>query len=473
MSRTGSDLDETRCCIVVLQRHSLIWILIFSVIALMFVHLPPMVAKQDSVLNTYGALVEVDALIKQRWVEPIGGEILVNGAIRGMLLQLDPYSGYIGPDELHAFDRQSSGQYVGVGVELGMKDGQLTVIAPIEGTPAAQAGVLPGDVIVSVNGHDVADRSVFDVEEMLVGEPGTVVRMRLRHPGRSEPDALTVVRNYINIPSVRGFARTRWGRWRYRIDPTHSIAYIRVSNFRDNTMNDFNRVLARLGEEGIRGLIIDLRFNPGGLMHQAIEMVDRFVDQGIILSTVNRYRAVNEYRATRRGTFGDIDLVVLINAASASSSEIVAGSLQASGRAIVVGERSFGKGSVQQLISLREQQAAVKLTVAYYRLPDGRIIHRTARQTNPDSWGVIPDREVLLSKEQTESLRQSRRALDLAFTEGLTNKDGSKAQDDHAATLAPPARELIHDAQLSQALAVLRARLAPRTSPRSTGLESD
>ncbi|MCH7490210.1 MAG: S41 family peptidase [Gemmatimonadetes bacterium] len=459
--------------IVVLHKHSLIWILIFSVIALMFVHLPPMVAKQDSILNTYGALVEVDALIKQRWVEPIRGETLVNGAIRGMLFQLDPYSGYIGPDELHAFERQSSGQYVGVGVELGMKDGQLTVIAPIEGSPAAQAGVLPGDVIVSVNGHEVVDRSVFDVEEMLVGEPGTVVRLRLRHPGRSEPDALTVVRNYINIPSVRGFARTHSGRWRYRIDPTHSIAYIRVSNFRHNTMTDFNRVLARLEEEGIRGLIIDLRFNPGGLMHPAIEMVDRFVDQGIILSTVNRYRAVDEYRATRRGTIGDIDLVVLINASSASSSEIVAGSLQSRGRAIVVGERSFGKGSVQQFIPLRDQQTAVKLTVAYYRLPDGRIIHRTARQTNPDSWGVIPDMKVSLSKEQTESLRQSRRALDLAFTESSTAKDEPKAQDDHVAPIAPPAGELIHDAQLSQALTLLRATLAGRTSARLTGLQSN
>ncbi len=423
-----------------------------------------MVAKQDSVLNTYGALVEVDALVKQRFVEPVGGDRLVTGAIRGILLQLDAYSGYIAPDELPAFERQSSGDYVGVGIEFGVKNARLTVIAPIEGSPAAQAGVRPGDVIVSVDGQDVTDRSVFDVEEMLIGEPGTTVRLRLLHQWQREPETLTMVRSHIKIPSVRGFARSRSNGWRYVIDRLNAIAYIRVSNFRYNTMSDFDRVLAGLMGEGLRGLIIDLRFNPGGVMHQAIEMVDRFVHQGTILSTVNRYRAVNQYRATGPGTVKKIKLVVLINAGSASSSEIVAGSLQAHGRALVVGERSFGKGSVQHLIPLRDHKAAVKLTVAYYRLPDGRIIHRTAKQASTDSWGVIPNVEVSLTREQTETLRRSRRALDLALADGSADGDAPGRRDANDDPALHENRELILDRQLIEALTALQEQLAAPTS---------
>jgi carboxyl-terminal processing protease len=207
------------------------------------------------------------------------------------------------------------------------------------------------------------------------------------------------------------------------IDLEEGIGYIRVSSFRDNTMRDFDEALSRLLDKGIRGLIIDLRFNPGGVMHQGIAMVDRFVEDGVILSTVTRHKAVQEYLATRLGTVKDVRVAVLVNGASASAAEIVAGALQARGRAVVVGERSFGKGSVQHLIRLTEHKAAVKLTVAYYRLPDGRIIHRTAKNTNTDSWGVIPDVEIVLSDEETHAIQQSRRQLDLAFVESTRPSD--------------------------------------------------
>ena len=160
-----------------MHRHNLTWIAILGLIVLMFLRLPQMAARQDAVLNTYSALVEVDALAKQKYVEPIEDSRLVDGAIRGMLLTLDPYSGYIAPEELPAFERRAAGDYIGIGIEVGMKGGRLTVIAPIEGTPAAKAGVRAGDVIRSIDGHDIEALSVFDVEELLGGAPGTTVRL--------------------------------------------------------------------------------------------------------------------------------------------------------------------------------------------------------------------------------------------------------------------------------------------------------
>lgn len=440
----------------VMHRNNLVWIAIFGVIALMFLRLPQMAAKQDAVLNTYSALVEVDALAKQRFVEPIEGDRLVDGAIRGMLLQLDPYSGYIAPDELAAFERRATGDYVGVGIEVGIQDGMLTIIAPIEGSPAAKAGVLPGDVIVSINGQDAEGLSVFDVEELLGRSPESTVHLRVRHEGQGEPVGLTIAPGPVSLLTVRGFRRDSSGRSEYMIDPAHRIGYIRVSHFLHNTLRDFDEALRDLADEHPNGLVIDLRFNPGGLMHQAVAMVDRFVDAGVILSTVTRRKAVQEYRATQRGTIGDVKLAVLINSASASAAEIVAGSLQALDRALIVGKRSFGKGSAQTLIYLAEAKGAVKLTTAYYRLPDGRIIHRTKKNAHTDSWGVIPDVEVTLTEDEVRAIQDSRRTLDHALAETACVSDPGQSdsvsdQPGQSSTL-----EIHHDRQLQEAVRQLR-----------------
>ncbi len=256
------------------------------------------------------------------------------------------------------------------------------------------------------------------------------------------------------------------------IDRHTAIGYLRVTSFWRNTLRDFDAVVQRLTQEGLRGLIIDLRFNPGGLMHQAVAMVDRSVREGVILSTVTRRRAVEEYRATSHGTIDDVKLAVLINGSSGSSSEIVAGALQALDRAIVVGERSFGKGSVQNLIHLSDQKGAIKLTVAYYRLPDGRIIHRTAKNAGSDLWGVIPDLQVELSDEEVRAIRESRRALHLAFVEPpapLGSDDRRRPTDQLGSATQLPGveqfvvesetREIVRDRQLNSALKLLRKQL--------------
>ncbi|MEK6674771.1 MAG: S41 family peptidase [Planctomycetota bacterium] len=395
-----------------MQRHALTWVVLFAVIAAMFIQLPQMAAKQDSVIHTYSTLIEVDALAKQRFVESIEDERLVDGAIRGMMLKLDPYSGYIAPDELAAFERRVHGDFIGVGVELGIHDGHFTIIAPLEGGPAALSGVLPGDQLLAIDGVATKGLSLFDIEEMLTGRADSRAELRLQRAGHEEPVEITVLRGPVAIGTVRGFRRLEDGTWDHMLDPDDRIGYVRVSTFCDNTMRDFDAALEKLVSADARGLILDLRFNPGGLMQQAVEMVDRFLRDGAIVSTVTRRKAVHEYHATDSESDVDFPVVILINEASASSSEIVAGALQDHGRAVIVGERSFGKGSVQHLIPLNGQKAAVKLTVAYYRLPSGRIIHRQLRGAG-DSWGVKPDVEVRLTNEERKAVLDARRILDL------------------------------------------------------------
>jgi len=395
-----------------MQKNAMLWLSIFAVTALMFLRLPPMMAKQDAVIHTYSALIEVDAIARQRYVDPIEPDSLVDGAIRGMMFQLDPYSGYISPKELPGFLRRSKGAFNGIGIELGYRDGRLVVIAPIEGGPAARAGVLAGDELLAVDGIQVKRRSVFDVEEMLTGRIATSVNISLLHPGSSEPQTLSITRKHITVRTVRGFRRSGPNHWDYFIDPDDRIGYIRVSSFRETTIQQFDEALRELRAGQVAAIILDLRFDPGGLMNSAIAVVDRFLKDGVILSTVNRYQGVKEYRATSPGSMTGIPIVVLVNGASASSAEIVAGALQARDRAIVVGERSFGKGSVQHCINLKGHGGAIKLTVAHYRLPDGRIIHRTPDNIDTDRWGILPDIVIHLEKQEIRAIQEARHALD-------------------------------------------------------------
>lgn len=404
-----------------LYRNSLTWTAMFGVITLMFVKLPPMVARQDSVLNTYSALVEVDALARQRYVRPIMDDRLVDGAIRGMMRQLDPYSGYISPEELPGFLRRNRGQFCSVGLEVGLRDGIMSVIAPIEGSASARAGLQSGDQILRIGGKDVEHLSTFEVEEMLVGPPATEVFLTYRRHGDSIPREVVLPREQVALHTVRGLNRMPDGTWNYWLDAQAGVGYIRVSNFRENTATEFDAALSHINKARLRALTLDLRFNPGGFLHQAVAMADRFLSDGPIVSTVNRLSAVDEFRAEPSPTDVQVPLFILLNGGSASSSEIVAGSLQARGRAKVIGERSFGKGSVQHLIQLTGHKAAIKLTVAYYRLPDGRIIHRTENGRGMDDaldWGIKPDLEVALTLEENHRIQEARRLLDLGATAG-------------------------------------------------------
>jgi carboxyl-terminal processing protease len=252
------------------------------------------------------------------------------------------------------------------------------------------------------------------------------------------------------------------------LDQERRIGYVRVSAFHTNTMHEFNAALRALRTKRARGLILDLRFDPGGLMHQAVGMVDRFVDEGMILSTVTRRRAVQEYYATGPGSMTEIELAVLINASSASSAEIVAGSLQDHGRATLVGTRSFGKGSVQHLLHLTGQEAAVKVTVAYYRLPKGRTIHRSESSRQEDPWGIIPDVHVELSTEEEAAIVAWHRAIDLSADAPSHNGsyDGDTGPVDLIGATDPI--EMHRDRQLVAALEILAKRLQRSEQKRSS-----
>ncbi len=446
-----SNTDQQR-----VYRHALTWVVLFGLSALLFLRLPPMIAKQDSVLHTYADLVEVDAVARREYVEAIDDDRLVQGAIRGMMLRLDPYSGYISAQELPAFERRSEGDSVGVGIEVGLRDGRPTVIAPIEGSPAAEANVRPDDLILAVDEHSVDGRSVFEIEESLVGEFDTRVSLRLLSPGDRKPRTVSLQRRHVRTQTVRGFRRTPTGAWDYLIDPALAIGYIRVSNFRLNTITDFNAALAELRAAKFRALVLDLRFNPGGLMQQGIAMADRFLSDGLILCTTTRRGVVDEYCAHDEDFNTDgVALVVLINGSTASAAEIVAGSLQARCRAVIVGERSFGKGSVQHVIHLADQGAAMKLTVAYYCLPDMRSIHRTPKNASTLGWGIHPDVLVELSADETQSLQASRRAVNFGSRQ-REGEDSDPPTPAESTTDAGADVELVRDRQLVRALELLR-----------------
>ncbi|MCH7813436.1 MAG: S41 family peptidase, partial [Planctomycetes bacterium] len=333
---------------------------------------------------------------------------------------LDPYSGYIPPDQLSSFRHWAAGEYVGIGVHLGSEHGLLTVIAPIEQSPAIAAGIQPGDVILAIDRTSTEGLGVADANRLIAGQPGTSVTLTVRHVAHTAPEEIRIIRAPIKLCSVKGFRRQAADRWDFKIDPVNRIAYARISNFHDNTASEFDEALQQIRRWGPRGLILDLRFNPGGSLRSAVAIADRFLTTGLIVSTVTRHRAVDEYRARTEGTFAPVPMAVLINSRSASASEIVAGCLQDHHRAVVVGGRSFGKGVVQSVMELAEYHAAISLTVAHYRLPGGRIIHKTPQNAHTDEWGVLPDVVVPLTHQQELDIQSARHAADVVPLETST-----------------------------------------------------
>ena len=269
-----------------MAKRNLIWLAVITVIVLGLYWLAPLTAEQDSIYRTYAPLVEVDALVRQKFVESIEDDGLVDGAIRGMMLKLDPYSGYIAPDELPAYRRRAAGKYIGIGVSLGVRDGQLTVIAPIEQSPAVEAGIRAGDVVLAINGLSTDGMGVADADRLLAGAPGSTVELTVRHAPGGETETLRSTRAPVSMHSVKGYRRVASGTWDYLIDPDVGIAYVRVSNFHENTISEFDRALGDIRSLGVAGLVLDLRFNPGGALAASVEMVDRFVTSGVIVSTV-------------------------------------------------------------------------------------------------------------------------------------------------------------------------------------------
>jgi len=315
--------------------------------------------------------VAVYTAVKEAYVDDVGDAELMQSAIRGLLLDLDPHSAYLAGEDARAFDESTTGEYAGIGVEVvRLPDGSMRVVAPIDDTPAARAGIRSGDLIVAVDGEPLTPAS-HDGDGPLRGTPGTSVSMTVMRQDQPLPLEIEVVREEIRITSVRG----------RMLEPGY--AYVRIAAFQVETATDFQRKLRELQEAGpLRGLVLDLRSNPGGLLTSAVQIADDLLDEGRIVSTRGRHPiSETEFSATPGDLLDGAPVVVVVDAGSASASEVLAGALGEHGRARIIGSRTFGKGSVQTVLPL-DNGDAVKLTTARYYTPSGRSIQ--ARGIDPD-----------------------------------------------------------------------------------------
>jgi carboxyl-terminal processing protease len=430
---------------------NLVWVLIVATIALLLWNGPDVIARRETVYELFSPLVDVRAEIHKRYVEEVDDAVLMRGAVEGMLHSLDPFSTYLSPDDYPRFKQHQAGKFGGIGIEVGLKNGVLTVISPMENTPAFRAGILADDRILEIDGESTDRMTLADAVQKLMGAPGSQVTLKVFHTLTDQTETLSITRAQIEVASVLGWQRDGDNQWDYWLDRENKIAYVRLSGFLDTTAAALNQVMQKLLDEGAEALVMDLRFNPGGSLTAAVAVADRFLSSGTIVSVRGRWRAEEVYKANREDTLPDFPMVVLVNEQSASGAEIVAGALRDHERAVVIGKRTYGKGSVQEVIELGAGNSAIKLTTAYYYLPNGELIHRTAASRQTGKWGVEPNITVDLTNEEIQQVFESRMAADRIS--GATTRPVASA----------PARPLI-DKQLGKALEVLRAKLA-RSEP--------
>lgn len=328
------------------------------------------VGRQD--YESLEAFSSILSIVKKNYVEDVETKTLVNGAINGMLTSLDPHSAYLTPELYKDLQSDTQGRFGGLGIEITVKGGMLTVVSPIEDTPAAKAGVKPGDQIFKIEEEFTKDMSLVDAVKKMRGLRGTKINLTIRREGANDLLDFTLVRDIIRVQSVR--SRT--------LEPGYG--YVRLAQFQERSDRDLKSALEKLVAEkgGMKGLVLDLRNNPGGLLTQAVRVSDMFLDSGLIVYTEGRIEAQKQkYFAQKDGTWQEFPIVVLVNGGSASASEIVAGALQDHKRAVVLGTKTFGKGSVQTILPL-DDNSALRLTTARYFTPLGRSIQAT---------GIVPD----------------------------------------------------------------------------------
>ena len=324
-------------------------------------------------LDELRAFTEIFARIKNDYVEPVNDRKLLEEAIRGMLAGLDPHSAYLDKESYDDLQEGTSGEFGGLGIEVGMEDGFIKVISPIDDTPAQKAGIKAGDLIIKLDDTPVKGISLNDAVKRMRGQPGSTIKLTIIRNGAEKPLEFTLTRAVIKIASVR--IET--------LDPGYG--YVRVSNFQGNTGPDLRKELDKLKQENsnnLKGIVLDLRNNPGGVLNAAVEVADIFLDKGLIVYTEGRVKDSQlKFNAKPGDNVDKIPMIVLVNGGSASASEIVAGALQDHKRAVIMGQKTFGKGSVQTILPM-SNGTAIKLTTARYFTPSGRSIQAS---------GIVPD----------------------------------------------------------------------------------
>jgi len=332
---------------------------------------------------------EVLTQVQKNYVDETKVKDLVQGAIRGMLSTLDPHSAYMTPEMYKEMQVETKGEFGGVGIQIGVKENRLAVIAPIEGTPAYRAGIKAGDFIIKVNDETTKDLTLMDAVQKMRGPKGTKVNLTIQRDGTPDPLQFSLVRDTIKIESVKSKVMD-------------NIGYIRLTQFQEATGRDLSRALKQFKEQKLQSTILDLRNNPGGLLTAAVEVSEQFLPSGkLIVYTKGREGKKDEWIAKGRDQMDDAPMIVLVNEGSASASEIVAGALQDYGRAVIVGTTSFGKGSVQTILPLGDG-SGLRLTTAKYYTPKGRSIQSTG--ITPDI--VVKPQTTVVAKAETKGEKE-------------------------------------------------------------------
>ena len=335
-------------------------------------------------LEAYIKFTQILNVIEQEYVDEVNTTVLINKALKGLMSNLDAHSAFMDAKSYNDLDVQTKGEFGGLGISVTMRNGALTVIAPLDGTPADKAGVKAGDIILKIDDKATIGMNIDDAVKLMRGKPKTDIILTIVRKGETKPLKIKIARDIIKIDSV--YAKN--------IEKEKDIAYIKVTSFDQNVVKDVKKSLS--DRNSTKGIILDLRNNPGGLLSQAIGLVDMFVDHGVIVSQKGRDKAENmEYNATKPNSDLTTPIVTLVNGGSASASEIVSGALQDFKRSIVVGEKTFGKGSVQVVLPITDEEA-IKLTIARYYLPSGRTIQAV---------GVTPDISVLPGELKTHNIQ--------------------------------------------------------------------
>lgn len=403
---------------------------------------PPLSAasdEKDSAYKNIELLTRVMEIIRKDYVdgEKLSYQDLTYTALKGMLNGLDPHSQFMDPSSFNEMKQETGGQFGGIGVVIGLKDGVITVISPMEDTPGFKAGLLPGDKIIRIEGKSTEKIALPDAVKQLRGPPGSKVTITILHPKSREVKDVSLTRATIKVESVKDAKLI-----------SDKIGYIRIIQFNEPTSDEFEKALSQLEKDGLNGLVLDLRNNPGGLLESAVDICGKFLPKGeLVVYTEGRNPSVkNQYCVRESNKHPKYPIAILINEGSASGSEIVAGALQDTKRAVIVGEASFGKGSVQSVLPLPDG-SAIRLTTAKYYTPSKRVIHEH---------GITPDIIVPLSEEDWNQImiQRSQAAFEtLDDKNPSSSSDSTNSQDDKKDVKS---EKIVRDVQLDRAVDLLK-----------------